>query len=522
MDSCGGLLRHNEELRNQLAVDARTIASLRQRIAELEAERAMVGGASVRLRGPAFFLLARPNTAGLQARSAARSLLQADASAAQPCSKDDVRGMLAAADPQPFVLGLMATNPSCGLCIVACAGKPMPDLVTCVLACEDQRGYRCDNSTGLARIEPLINTTTLGDRESIANLLLLAEADCAYCILETIEYVFGEGAVRDHVHIFTDFRPDPLPCLPHLAAVLATNQAAAVAQGLRAGLPFGLTAAPHAAATDIFVPTAEIINGWRVFRGLNRGEWLHRCSDSVGVGAEMWSLSPTWDRTAGCEGRLWLAVATSRLQHGPEDRARDVGGVHFDFELRWCSEALVEALSRAESPVANAAADAAEQLVTWAEGTSSLRVGCDLLLQFGAHSAGRRMRPLRTRVQFPEGVDAVEVFTDLVVQQGETVVLVSSGPALTTMSIGRRHLRVDAGGSLSLVRLALVDSTGSSAVYSEGELHAVNSTFARCVTAANAVFKFAEQLVPLQPASSESPAAGAFVGRTPDAFGGKH
>jgi hypothetical protein len=41
------------------------------------------------------------------------------------------------------------------------------------------------------------------ERDSIKGMLELAEVDCAYCILETYESVYGEGSVLAKLHIST-------------------------------------------------------------------------------------------------------------------------------------------------------------------------------------------------------------------------------------------------------------------------------------------------------------------------------
>jgi hypothetical protein len=49
------------------------------------------------------------------------------------------------------------------------------------------------------------------------------DADCAYCILETVESVGGEGFVQETMHITTDYPILPRPCLPELADVLKSK-----------------------------------------------------------------------------------------------------------------------------------------------------------------------------------------------------------------------------------------------------------------------------------------------------------
>jgi hypothetical protein len=107
-----------------------------------------------------------------------RSLLQAELED-RACSKAEAHAVLSAAvDPMPIVMGLMGTNPSCALCIIGCVGKKTFDAVVCVHSCQHQRENVCDKSTGLERLTPLISNASLGDRDSLVRLILLAESDC--------------------------------------------------------------------------------------------------------------------------------------------------------------------------------------------------------------------------------------------------------------------------------------------------------------------------------------------------------
>jgi hypothetical protein len=54
---------------------------------------------------------------------------------------------------------------------------------------------------------------------------LQVEADCAYCILASIEWVCGKGCVTENLHITTDYEVTPLPCAPELVAALAMSHA---------------------------------------------------------------------------------------------------------------------------------------------------------------------------------------------------------------------------------------------------------------------------------------------------------
>jgi hypothetical protein len=107
-----------------------------------------------------------------------RSLLQAQLED-RACSKAEAHAVLSAAlDPIPIVMGIMGTNPSCAVCIIGCVEKKPFDAVVCVHSCLDQRENVCNKSTGLERLTPLISNASLGDRDSLVRLMLVAESDC--------------------------------------------------------------------------------------------------------------------------------------------------------------------------------------------------------------------------------------------------------------------------------------------------------------------------------------------------------
>jgi hypothetical protein len=122
-----------------------------------------------------------------------------------------------------------------------------------MLNCQHQSENRCDSSTGLARIAPMIDAASLYDRDSLLRLLHAAKADCVYCILKTIEGACGLGCVRDKLHLWTDYEIIPRPCLLELAATLASSQARMMRETTGSEAAFGLIDATHAAATDIYV-----------------------------------------------------------------------------------------------------------------------------------------------------------------------------------------------------------------------------------------------------------------------------
>ena len=106
-----------------------------------------------------------------------RSLLQSEGRA---CSKAEAQAVLsAAADPIPVVMQMMGTNPSCATCIITrCVEAKGADSVMCLQSCQHQQENRCDESTGLQRLAPLLSNVSLDDRDSLVRLLLMAESDC--------------------------------------------------------------------------------------------------------------------------------------------------------------------------------------------------------------------------------------------------------------------------------------------------------------------------------------------------------
>ena len=113
---------------------------------------------------------------GPEQRSApSRQLLEADPSD-KACSKDEVRQVLSASDPTPVVMAMLGTNAVCALCIIPCASTTLPDALVCLLGCQHQRENRCDTTTGLERVAPLIEHAAIHDRSSVIALLEVAEA----------------------------------------------------------------------------------------------------------------------------------------------------------------------------------------------------------------------------------------------------------------------------------------------------------------------------------------------------------
>jgi hypothetical protein len=140
----------------------------------------------------------------------------------------------------------------------------------------------------------------------------------------------------------------------------------------------------------------------------------------------------------------------------------------------------------------------------WAGDLTALDVACTLLLQFGAHSIGTGGRSVTVRL--PPATLEVALLGDVVVRAGDSLVLEAELQS-ASLSVGRRQIRVERGGRLDLVRINIVDSVESSAVFSEGVLHLLNCTFERCVANSNVVNRAAEGVV-------KSPTDSGIVGTT--------
>ena len=92
--------------------------------------------------------------------------------------------------------------------------------IACLFRCQHQHENKCTNTTKIASSIP---QSTLQDRRWLVPMVEQVDADCAYCILETVESVGGEGFVQETMHITTDYPILPRPCLPELADVLKSK-----------------------------------------------------------------------------------------------------------------------------------------------------------------------------------------------------------------------------------------------------------------------------------------------------------
>ena len=121
----------------------------------------------------------------------------------QNCSKAEIAIIVgtAAADRVDATMRLLGSNPACASCLITASQAVYPELLYEVHACMHQNENVCTDSTGLARVAPLLQNVSLQNRESVIAMLAVAEADCVYCILEAIEGACGTGCVASALHM---------------------------------------------------------------------------------------------------------------------------------------------------------------------------------------------------------------------------------------------------------------------------------------------------------------------------------
>ena len=340
-------------------------------------------------------------------------------------------------------------------------------------------------------------------------------ADCGYCLLETLDYVHGTGFVNRRLQIVTDYPILPRACVPQLASSLATAQREAVSTAMRTGGMFGLDA-PDADLNDLFLPVRTSSGDNEEYRGMKHGEYLYRCGREP-TSEETWVISVTKDEDAWsrCEGRLWIDLNSARVRTDGTDPAAEVGGVFFDLSPAPCIEELEQ--------IRSAAIDASSQrsighsrdygqsaqTIAFSEGVSSSHVACTLLWRLGPFAATSEGKA--TTVHMPHGMPSVNLLSDIVVRNGETLAI-HAEPTSPSLAIGRWQIHVEAGGQLQLLGLSLVDAVGGAAMVVRGEVSATNASFSRCVAGPNLVMRYVEGLVPEgSDADSQWPVHGVYI-----------
>ena len=341
-------------------------------------------------------------------------------------------------------------------------------------------------------------------------------ADCAYCLLETVEYVHGLDFVSTKLRILHDYPILPRACVPQLAAVLASAQRKAVAAALRSGAAFGLDA-PEASVTDLFVPARGSVHGHiEYYQSVNRNEYLYRCG-SEQMAEETWVITATRDLDAWsrCEGRVWLDLDSARARTDATDRSAEAGGMFFDLSVGQCDAELAAVENGSVDPtsspdVADPSEQGRSQLVAFSEDASAVHVACSLLRRFGAFSTVR-VDGSSSIVLLPSGMKMVQLLGHIVVHAGERLRIEARAGSPTSLAMGRWQIQVHAGAKLELFGIGIVDAVGASAMAIFGEVVATNCTFSRCVAGPNVVLYAVESTVP-EGSNEYPPVRGVFLG----------
>jgi hypothetical protein len=117
----------------------------------------------------------------MMAKAPDRRLLRST-SPALNCSKAELRSVSesSGAGAQAIFMQLMETNVLCGICILqALTGQVIVTLLDAgryLFSCLHQEENRCDQETGLSRIEPILPLASVDDRGSFVRMLELVEA----------------------------------------------------------------------------------------------------------------------------------------------------------------------------------------------------------------------------------------------------------------------------------------------------------------------------------------------------------
>jgi hypothetical protein len=459
----------------------------------------------------------------------ARSLLQTE-EPPKACSMEQVQTVLNGGSDGPAIVGkIMGENMDCGVCIMGCVQKPLPDILDCMFACGHQRENQCD-ATDMARIASLVPRATVDDRKTLIAMLEKVEERCAYCLLESFESVCGAGCIEKKLKITTGAFPSspvdhrgmrvtdswlfrffdasdypilPRPCVPGIADAVAASQAQLARAATTDAVPFGVMSE---LLTELFVPYTERANGAAVYRGLGSAVWLHRCASATTT-SETWVTSATddWRTSDGCEGRVWLDVDTSQARSHLLDLTATARGMHFNFGMERC--ALV--LGKLTVPVFNGDASAEPVMLSFESAASAVEVACLLLWHAGPYSVGSRSR--ETTIVLPSGIEAIELIGDIVVGEGESFTLQASENADAALILGKFQVRVATGGKLDIVRVKLSNATAGPALHIDGEVTAINSSFVDCMAGTNRVSRYAAGLAP-KGSETNPPIAGTYLG----------
>jgi hypothetical protein len=113
--------------------------------------------------------------------------------------------------------------------------------------------------------------------------------------------------------------------------------------------------------------------------------------------------------------------------------------------------------------------------LTFGREVPSSTVACWLSRFFGPWVA--RAKEVPTLVQLTDGLQVIDLVSDLVIRDGHRVLIVGNKNRIRT---GNHQLRVDAGGDLTLHQLVISDSAGPSAISVHGKVVIRNCSFLDC------------------------------------------
>jgi hypothetical protein len=219
---------------------------------------------------------------------------------------------------------------------------------------------------------------------------------------------------------------------------------------------------------------------------------MYRCIS--GSEGETWVISAADDADARsrCEGDVQVAPDTAQAHpmSGSSDNPPVLQGFRFVGGLEQCAHILHSEDSRRAQIRSHFDTDAGAEVVLFADGIKEQDLACTMLWRLGPY-APVRQDGMQTRLVLPHGLGRIELAGDILVRQGESLVIETeealASAATTVVVLGERQLRVEVDGKLTLVRTRLADSVGSSALLNQGEAVAMNATFERCSTGLSVV-----------------------------------
>jgi hypothetical protein len=101
---------------------------------------------------------------------------------------------------------------------------------------------------------------------------------------------------------------------------------------------------------------------------------------------------------------------------------------------------------------------------------------------FGPQAAPQRVRA--SQVDFSDGMQTIDLVSDVVIRAGQRLSLSSLGG---TLRVGKHQVQVHRGGALEMMRLGVAESEFSSSIVVEGMAAFANSTFVGCSARFNVV-----------------------------------